>query len=75
MRMLFIPRSDAEVLDTWYTTGLRGTGSNHYKVSGTFVPEELTVSRTAMLRAPAERPSRAYAIDYSRRTPNRTKNT
>ncbi len=64
MRMLFIPRSDAEVLDTWYTIGLRGTGSNHYTVSETFVPEELTVSRTAMLRAPAERPSRAYAISY-----------
>jgi alkylation response protein AidB-like acyl-CoA dehydrogenase len=64
IRMLFIPRCHAEMLDTWYTTGLRGTGSNHYKVSETFVPEEYTVSRAAMLQAPTERLSRAYAIGY-----------
>jgi alkylation response protein AidB-like acyl-CoA dehydrogenase len=62
--MLFIPRETAEILDTWYTVGLRGTGSNHFRVPETFVPEAYTVNRTAMLSVPPDRPSRAYAIGY-----------
>ena len=27
-----------EILDTWYTTGLRGTGSNDYRREDVFVP-------------------------------------
>lgn len=64
MRMLFIPRDRAEILDTWYTVGLRGTGSNHYRVDGVFVPEEYTVDRDEMLTAPAPRLSRGYAVGY-----------
>jgi indole-3-acetate monooxygenase len=36
--------SDCEVLDTWYTTGLRGTGSNDLLVKDVFVPSERTFS-------------------------------
>jgi indole-3-acetate monooxygenase len=64
MRMLFLPRGVPEMLDTWYTVGLRGTGSNNFRIDGAFVPEAYTVSRTAMLRAPEARPSRGYAIGY-----------
>jgi alkylation response protein AidB-like acyl-CoA dehydrogenase len=38
IRLLFFPRTDVAVLDTWNTTGLRGTGSNDFSVSGSFVP-------------------------------------
>ncbi|HEB90266.1 MAG TPA: acyl-CoA dehydrogenase [Deltaproteobacteria bacterium] len=41
--MIFEPR-DAEILDTWYTTGLAGTGSNDYRVENVFVPEEHSFS-------------------------------
>jgi alkylation response protein AidB-like acyl-CoA dehydrogenase len=35
-----LARPDAyEIQDTWYTTGLCGTGSNDYRVEGLFVPE------------------------------------
>ncbi|MEV5716954.1 acyl-CoA dehydrogenase family protein [Amycolatopsis mediterranei] len=64
LRMLFIPRGRAELLDTWYTVGLRGTGSNHYRVPETFVAEEYTVAQSSMLRPPADRPSRAYPVSY-----------
>ena len=64
MRALFIPRSESEMLDTWYTLGMRGTGSEDYRVAETFVPEERTVSRSVMGRAPAARPSRAYGLSY-----------
>ena len=33
-----------EILDTWYTTGLAGSGSNDYRCSDLFVPEEHTFS-------------------------------
>lgn len=32
-------RRDVKVLDTWHTTGLRGTGSNDYVITDAFVPE------------------------------------
>ena len=39
--MIFDP-AEVESHDTWYTTGLAGSGSNDYSVSDTFVPEEHT---------------------------------
>jgi alkylation response protein AidB-like acyl-CoA dehydrogenase len=39
-RMVFIPREQATIHDTWHTTGLRGTASNDFSVAGVFVPEE-----------------------------------
>jgi alkylation response protein AidB-like acyl-CoA dehydrogenase len=38
LKLLFFPRADLEVLDTWHTSGLRGTGSNDYEVKDLFVP-------------------------------------
>jgi alkylation response protein AidB-like acyl-CoA dehydrogenase len=34
-----VPLSDCRILDTWYTTGLRGTGSHDFEVTDVFVPE------------------------------------
>jgi alkylation response protein AidB-like acyl-CoA dehydrogenase len=35
-----IPPSNVTLLDTWYTTGMRGTGSHHFEATDVFVPEE-----------------------------------
>jgi indole-3-acetate monooxygenase len=35
---MFLPRQDCEVLDTWYSLGMRGTGSTHFAVNDAFVP-------------------------------------
>ena len=39
-RILYARPDDYEILDTWYTTGLRGTGSNDYRCEDVFVAEE-----------------------------------
>ena len=38
-----VPRSDWEIVDTWYAAGLRGTGSFDIRVKGAFVPTAFTV--------------------------------
>ncbi|MEX2221344.1 MAG: acyl-CoA dehydrogenase family protein [Candidatus Rokuibacteriota bacterium] len=43
MRYLFVPRDEAELLDTWQVRGMRGTGTHHFAVHDVFVPEERTV--------------------------------
>ena len=41
LAMVF-PRTDTQVLDTWHTVGMRGTGSTDFAVDDLFVPERRT---------------------------------
>ena len=36
--LLLIPRSDYEIADTWFASGMRGTGSKDIVVNDVFVP-------------------------------------
>src|SRR6266487_78011 len=40
IRTFFVPVGACEILDTWHTAGLRGTGSHDWQVTDVFVPEE-----------------------------------
>ena len=42
-RYLLVPVAQAELLDTWHTRGMRGTGTHHFAVEDVFVPAERTV--------------------------------
>ncbi len=44
VRMFFVPKGDYSILDTWYTGGLRGSGSHDVVVDDVFVPEARGVS-------------------------------
>jgi len=43
-RLVFLRRSDVEILDTWHTGGLRGTGSHDVVVTEKFAPRAHTCS-------------------------------
>jgi len=40
VRMMVLPPSDVEIADTWYVSGLCGTGSHDFVVDDVFVPDE-----------------------------------
>lgn len=40
--IVWMRADEAEVLDTWHTLGMRGTGSHDFRVSDVFVPERRT---------------------------------
>jgi alkylation response protein AidB-like acyl-CoA dehydrogenase len=44
IRFCLVPVGEAEILDTWHTRGMRGTGTNHFSTDDVFVPEERTFS-------------------------------
>jgi alkylation response protein AidB-like acyl-CoA dehydrogenase len=46
MRMVYFPREQCEIIDTWYVMGMRGTGSNDISVKDVFVPESRTFPMT-----------------------------
>ena len=40
--MVYLPRENCEIVDTWYVMGMRGTGSNDVAVTRVFVPTART---------------------------------
>lgn len=53
IRIVAVPRDQVEVIDTWTTTGLRGSASNDVGLTNVFVPAERTFS---------------FFLDHSKRT-------
>ena len=44
-RIAFAPASRFEIIDTWHSTGLAGSGSNDYRATDLFVPDAHTLSQ------------------------------
>jgi alkylation response protein AidB-like acyl-CoA dehydrogenase len=57
-RLLFFRAGDCEILDTWHSIGLRGTGSHDYTVTDLFVPSSHALS----FREPPVEPGPLYAL-------------
>jgi alkylation response protein AidB-like acyl-CoA dehydrogenase len=43
-RWLLLPREDFEIIDDWYTVGLKGTGSKTIVVNDAFIPDRRTLA-------------------------------
>lgn len=52
--LFMVPRDETEIVDTWYITGMRGTGSNDIRVEEVFVPEYRSASFADALTGTAE---------------------
>jgi alkylation response protein AidB-like acyl-CoA dehydrogenase len=50
-----VPRHEAQILDTWHTVGMRGTGSADVALDGVFVPD-----RRTMVVAPLTNPAPGF---------------
>ncbi|MFE7135664.1 acyl-CoA dehydrogenase family protein [Streptomyces sp. NPDC057638] len=46
-RLILAHRDEIELVDTWYTTGLSGSGSTDYQATDLFIPEERSFDFTA----------------------------
>jgi len=59
-RTLLFPAAEAEIVDVWHVSGLRGTASDAFAVTDLFVPQERAILR----EDPAERhyPGRLYCF-------------
>ncbi|MFN0095205.1 MAG: acyl-CoA dehydrogenase family protein [Dehalococcoidia bacterium] len=44
-RAFLIPRQDFEIIDTWDTAGLRGSGSHDVRINGALIPEALALPK------------------------------
>ena len=66
-RYLVVPLDDCRIVDTWYATGLAGTGSNDIVVADAFVPDR-RIARFAALCA-GEGPGCAVNPGYLYRLP------
>jgi alkylation response protein AidB-like acyl-CoA dehydrogenase len=58
MRFCYLAADQVQIQDTWYTTGLRGSGSNDFVVEDAFVPAERTFG---VRTSPVEREGPLYA--------------
>jgi 3-hydroxy-9,10-secoandrosta-1,3,5(10)-triene-9,17-dione monooxygenase len=49
-RFFLIPKSSVEIVDDWFTTGMRGTGSRSIRVADAFIPEHRSMLVADMAR-------------------------
>ena len=57
--LMFAPASDVELLDTWYSSGFKGTGSTDFGMTDVFVPDGRSVQPFAGLVRRGRRADRA----------------
>lgn len=58
--LMWFPAKEAQILDTWHSTGMRGTGSADVVVEEVFVPQHRTFS---LFTAPPRFPGPLYKLD------------
>lgn len=63
-RLAFLKPEQVTVEDTWFTTGLSGTGSNHWVAKEVFIPERHALDPFTQIRK-REDPSYAHPLNFT----------
>jgi alkylation response protein AidB-like acyl-CoA dehydrogenase len=64
IQILYVPAREGRILDTWYSGGLRGTGSHDIELDDVFVPQERCFAFASLAVGPAERASTGYTQPF-----------
>jgi len=62
--LLFLPATECQILDTWQSVGLKGSGSHDFRVESRFVPTARGFPFTDLTRGPSERPGLGYRTPF-----------
>jgi len=57
-QLFLLPKSEVELIDTWFVSGMCGTGSLDYRIDDVFVPEDHAVPMTLFFGEPGKSPLR-----------------
>ncbi len=60
-QLFLLPKREVELIDTWFVSGMCGTGSLDYRIDDVFVPEEHAFPMTAAFGPPGQSPIRYEA--------------
>ena len=60
VRLFLLPASECVIVDSWFTAGLRGTGSHDFEVAHARVVEDFSFPSAAFLSGPEVRSTTAY---------------
>jgi alkylation response protein AidB-like acyl-CoA dehydrogenase len=60
LRLFLLPASECQIVDSWFTTGLRGTGSHDFEIAQARVAEEFSFPSSAFFSGPTQRSSTGY---------------
>ncbi|WP_354684234.1 acyl-CoA dehydrogenase family protein [Cupriavidus necator] len=63
-RFFVVPREDIEIVDDWFTAGMRGTGSRSIRIAETFIPAHRSVSVKDMMSGMADETGSVRAPIY-----------
>ncbi|SPA49101.1 conserved exported protein of unknown function (plasmid) [Cupriavidus taiwanensis] len=63
-RFFVVPREDIEIVDDWFTAGMRGTGSRSIRIADTFIPAHRSVSVKDMMSGMADETGSVRAPIY-----------
>jgi alkylation response protein AidB-like acyl-CoA dehydrogenase len=60
VRLFLLPAGECQIVDSWFTAGLRGTGSHDFEIAHARVGEDFSFPFAAFFSGPEQRRSTAY---------------